>query len=82
MDTVPLIHKSTWKRRRTWAGVTDRPLRLAVPSKLQDCTNSLDVWNRTSLQRLRRDILRVKGAKLDQLLVQDKEYWRQRARTS
>ncbi|KAL5825009.1 hypothetical protein ACOSQ3_021072 [Xanthoceras sorbifolium] len=98
MDTNPPICKPTWKRhledcraiiQRSWAGMANGPLRLAVPSKLRQCAISLDAWNRSSLQILCREIARTRGQirvfglqrKLDDLLRQDKEYWRQRART-
>ncbi|KAL5739875.1 hypothetical protein ACOSQ2_029055 [Xanthoceras sorbifolium] len=32
-----------------------------VVTQLQDCAASLDVWNRTCFQRLRREIVRTKG---------------------
>ncbi|KAH7569650.1 hypothetical protein JRO89_XS06G0227600 [Xanthoceras sorbifolium] len=50
-----------WTWRRSWAGMANGPLRLAVPSKLQQCAISLDVWNRSSLQMLRREIARTHG---------------------
>ncbi|KAL5746023.1 hypothetical protein ACOSP7_027169 [Xanthoceras sorbifolium] len=70
---------------------------------LRQCVVSLDAWNRSSLQHLRREIGRTRGQirahglqviasswhelqvqerKLDALLRQDEEFWRQRARTS
>ncbi|KAL5758151.1 hypothetical protein ACOSP7_020762 [Xanthoceras sorbifolium] len=88
--------------QRSWAGMANGPLRLAVPSKLRQCAISLDAWNRSSLQILCREIARIRGQirvfglqvtasswyelrvqerKLDDLLRQDEEYWRQRART-
>ncbi|KAL5798645.1 hypothetical protein ACOSQ2_003465 [Xanthoceras sorbifolium] len=47
--------------QRSWAGMADGPLRLVVPSKLRQCTVSLDAWNRSSLQHLRREIGRTCG---------------------
>ncbi|KAL5849581.1 hypothetical protein ACOSQ4_007594 [Xanthoceras sorbifolium] len=102
METHPLLRKQTWKRHLfdcgeivqcVWAGTPIGPLRLAVASKVQACAASLDVYNRTSLHRLRKEIACTRGrikalgqsvsaGKLDHLLLQDEEYWCQRSRTS
>ncbi|KAL5785335.1 hypothetical protein ACOSQ2_007727 [Xanthoceras sorbifolium] len=44
-----------------WAGTPIGPLRLAVASKVQACAASLDVYNRTSLHRLRKEIACTRG---------------------
>ncbi|KAL5857773.1 hypothetical protein ACOSQ3_005231 [Xanthoceras sorbifolium] len=76
--------------QRSWAGSMDGSLSHVVLSKLRRCASSLDVWNRTTLQWLRHEITRTRRrilvagseTKLNKLLCQDEEYWRQRARTS
>ncbi|KAL5736263.1 hypothetical protein ACOSQ2_031051 [Xanthoceras sorbifolium] len=47
--------------KRSWAGTTTDPLRFAVPSKLRFSASALDAWNRSSFQRVWREIARTRG---------------------